>query len=470
MRTRVALAVLAAALVALLPAAARASTTIDIRGTWTITVNGSSQYTETFAKEDMASGSMSGSGSGNGYTWTLSGSLNGSQLVYTAGPYAGGYTSTVTATVAADGGSYTGTFKDSNNTTGTVNGVRTALLPPGGGGGPGPGGNPAPPGFFKTVCVSIWIGDCTGFLPPPDPLQVCVSAWQDCNGFGGSKRAKPGTIDMSGFPSELKTPVACEQAPAPRKSARVSRQDRSISDNPDLRCKLDIYLNDTSKTRGPLDDEFQYDQNLRLFQAEVDLRKGKLVSSLLRVIGQLKPPDQQAPARFFITAGAVWQAAIEQVYENAKERGKPVDSAVPAKNDACFSLAEPSVCLELVDMLNKSTAIDLADLSDLKHSLGVDVPFQRAKVKGSSWAGGAAASRRRTRIRRVLAFGSVSLAEGRHATLRMKIPKRVRQMLRHKRQTGHRVMRVKLTIDAELGPGLRTTRTRTVKLLLVKRG
>jgi sugar lactone lactonase YvrE len=64
-----------------------------------------------------------------------------------------------------------------------------------------PPGEPPP-----QVCVTIWTPTCAG-LPPPDLPIRCVSAWQNCEGFGGRPRGGP--IDLSGLPASIKLPAAC---------------------------------------------------------------------------------------------------------------------------------------------------------------------------------------------------------------------------------------------------------------------
>lgn len=65
---------------------------------------------------------------------------------------------------------------------------------------------PAPP----QVCVTIWTSACPG-LAPPDLPEVCISAWQSCEGFGG--RSPGGPIDLSGFPTgTVTTKAGCEES------------------------------------------------------------------------------------------------------------------------------------------------------------------------------------------------------------------------------------------------------------------
>ena len=469
-------------------ASAHASTTVDIRGTWdgrSMTAGGTYESTIVLTDENFATGEVVGHGQGNGYTWPEHITLTGNHYESTDGPYdqLPSYVGHSTGTVSDDGNTITGTWTDSFGQSGTFTNRRMS----GGGGAPAPTPTqtPAPtpqpnPNLFKTVCVSIWIGDCAGFLPPPDPVQVCVSWWENCNGFGGMKPASPGTIDMSGFPSELVTPAECGQAPGGGRTrgavAADKKPNRSISDNPSLRCKIETYINDSTSNYNPLDDEFQYEQNLRLFQAEADARKANIVRGLLtcstRAIKDAKQSGDP-PCRFMIGAVSIWQAGIEKLFEDAKAPGAPVTVLAPAKEAACDLLAEAQAqadCRHVASTLNSSVVTALTDLQELKHKLGVDVRFELPKAKGSSVrAAAVAGKRRRFRGPRVLAFGSLALKQGARGRLHLKIPAWVRRELKRSRRAGHRTIRATLTIDAEVQPGLHTVRTQRVTIRLAKR-
>jgi hypothetical protein len=50
------------------------------------------------------------------------------------------------------------------------------------------------------VCVGLWSNDCEGKVPKPAPVETCVAAWQQCEGFKGSKNT--GALDISGLPDK----------------------------------------------------------------------------------------------------------------------------------------------------------------------------------------------------------------------------------------------------------------------------
>src|SRR4051794_5605666 len=89
--------------VAAAPAAA-APPAIDLRGDWNGQSNLGAPYVEHFTSVDCATGAISGTGGGGGYTWPISGTLDGSKLTLTDGPYdqLKGYTAHTTGTISAD--------------------------------------------------------------------------------------------------------------------------------------------------------------------------------------------------------------------------------------------------------------------------------------------------------------------------------------------------------------------------------
>lgn len=96
---------------AVLPPAAGARTSQDIRGTWTGFGAGTNQI-ETI---NLCSGKVTGEGSGNGYTWPVTGTVTGDRAVLKLGPFREvDYTTTMTGTVSSDGGTITGTWDDTN--------------------------------------------------------------------------------------------------------------------------------------------------------------------------------------------------------------------------------------------------------------------------------------------------------------------------------------------------------------------
>ena len=106
------------AAVALLASAstASASTTYDMRGTWLIT--GPYSQSNTITAMNMATGEFSGTGAatnGTGYTWPDKGTVSGSTVKWTFGPYVQApYTATCEGTLWPEGNAINGTCSDTN--------------------------------------------------------------------------------------------------------------------------------------------------------------------------------------------------------------------------------------------------------------------------------------------------------------------------------------------------------------------
>ena len=138
---------------AIAPGSALASTTIDIRGTFTAQGQGGGPYTLTITDEDCTTGAVSGNG--GPVIGAETGTLNGSTLMLHE-HYAGSYTSDITATVSADNKTISGTFHDSNGTTAPWSATRTS----------GPPSTP-PPGCGAATSSAIFPSTIT----PPTAKQ-----------------------------------------------------------------------------------------------------------------------------------------------------------------------------------------------------------------------------------------------------------------------------------------------------------
>jgi hypothetical protein len=159
-----------------------------------------------------------------------------------------------------------------------------------------PPGEPPP-----QVCVSIWTLDCEGRFPKPDPVDACVSAWQRCDGFGGSGPARPGTIDLSGLPTGITTRGGCrdERGSSPRQSPRQTLGSGFFFQG----CSAFLHVGRPSRIR----DRAEYDANARRFAQTVrEARNGPFstsINSLLR-IAQLAEPELEASLRSAMNTGA----------------------------------------------------------------------------------------------------------------------------------------------------------------------
>ncbi len=121
---------------------ASASTTIDIRGSWsevTTTQGATYPQTVTFVTENFSTGAVTGTDVGNGQSLTVTGTIKGSTL--TTRSVEAGYTSDAVGTISKSGNTlaWNGTFTDS---VGHPNGTFTATLTaPAAGGGTGTNGS-----------------------------------------------------------------------------------------------------------------------------------------------------------------------------------------------------------------------------------------------------------------------------------------------------------------------------------------
>ncbi len=97
---------------ALSAASASASTTFDVRGAWH--VYGELAQTEEITQMNLETGEFSGHGGEGQETWPVKGTVSGSSVTMTLGPYADlpAETATFTATLTPDGNTMTGAYSD----------------------------------------------------------------------------------------------------------------------------------------------------------------------------------------------------------------------------------------------------------------------------------------------------------------------------------------------------------------------
>ncbi|MGB2712213.1 MAG: hypothetical protein WBC33_11935 [Conexibacter sp.] len=138
--------------VALAVPLAHASTTHDLRGTWSCCAPGSggvASQTWTITTMDQASGAFSGTGKGGSYTWPITGTTTGSSVTLTTGPYdqLPSYSAVFKGTLSADGKTLSGEWDDDSNSTpdGTFTATRPSVPAPGNTPEPPPGDSPDPP-------------------------------------------------------------------------------------------------------------------------------------------------------------------------------------------------------------------------------------------------------------------------------------------------------------------------------------
>jgi hypothetical protein len=394
------------------------------------------------------------------------------------------------------------------------------ILQYGNDGEPGPGDPvppPPPPDYTKTtttpqppvdpqtlntqpiICIGLWSAATCGSLPKPDPVYVCVSYWQDCNGFGGSKPAKPGTIDMSGFPSTFKVTAGCD---ATKKDPYQSRRAavRAAGDgtptpdyvNPDTECILNQYL-ETDVTKEQLQDNvgrLLWEIDGRTFKAEVAASYAVTIQGLNAVRDSF---DTQMGAVIFLGIADFADKAFAQM----AKPGIPYDLGAAQLNaDKICSDAidverrdRTAECKKLVAGFNESLRGQLTVLAFHKHTLFLDVSYEqykgyiKARIENASKnkkttraaVGGAAAAKAKKRDildkTFVVAAGTVKIPQGGKRTLTLKVPKQMRTVLKRLKKRGVKKVSARLVTNASVVPGIgRTTKQRvTISLVPVKK-
>jgi hypothetical protein len=114
------------------PGAASPNKLTDIRGSWDeVSIVGTARYpqTLTITSEDFSTGALTGTDFGDQKTFAVVGSISGTDITFTT--TAGPYIAHATGKVSLSGGTLTmsGTFTDSNNSSGTFTAKRTAPAP-----------------------------------------------------------------------------------------------------------------------------------------------------------------------------------------------------------------------------------------------------------------------------------------------------------------------------------------------------
>src|ERR1700737_4318028 len=109
---------------------AAASTTHDLRGTWSCCgAGGAAAQTWTITSMDLASGSLSGNGVGGSFTFPISGVASGDALAsLVTGPYTQlpSYTATFSGAISPNANTMTGQWSDNGGKSGTWTATRTS--------------------------------------------------------------------------------------------------------------------------------------------------------------------------------------------------------------------------------------------------------------------------------------------------------------------------------------------------------
>jgi hypothetical protein len=456
---------------------AQASTTHDLRGTFTIyvcpgqtsgtcTVNNFPQ-TWAFTNEDLNSGSLSGTGEGTGSNkgspFPLTGSISGETLLVKA--VQGSYISETTATVSADNNSFNGTYTQGGSFGGVVTGTRTSGPPPPTSPNPtSPNPTPTPKleeSELLRICVGLYTNECSGF-PKPEVIRTCVSLYENCNGFGGTKPAEPGTIDLSGLPAptpnSVATPATCK---APAKKANATARIAEEHDPRDT-CLIKAYV----ETDDPVAKaKFDHELNAEQFKLEVEASKANI---LLGAIGACKsiargcPYDPNA-VKSYNALAKVLAIELAPSFDAIARPGKPVETTSISLGRFCTiypDVSDQNHCREELETpINEALQKAATELGRRKEELGLHVPFTPPAAKGSAYA---AASKRRGSHRLVLLDGFAELRPGHTGSLRLNFPRKLRLAL--KQALRHRTIHAVLVTDGSAVAGIDTIHRVHVRL------
>ncbi|UUY05706.1 hypothetical protein LRS13_09350 [Svornostia abyssi] len=355
---------------------------------------------------------------------------------------------------------------------------------------PPPSSDPLASSPTPLVCIGLWSASTCGWLPKPQPLQVCVSYWENCNGFMGMKPAKPGTIDLSGFPSTITVDVECGSGPkkGKKRATAVAAQTPSYL-KPETECLLEQYVNgdvpDEALQRKKI--ELLWNIDARAFKAEVAAAYAVTVSGLRAAADPLMGDDVNAwgVKLFFFLSDY-----IDAQYDELAKIGRPftVPQAMVSPQRACPSGLTPQdaqSCAELVTALGATIKGSLTLLNRRKLDLFLDMPFEQYYAKlekemkkkldeleGLKEPGGktrsAAASRLASRKQFVLARAQARLTVGKRGKVRLTFSKETRAHLRALRRAGVRRFDARVLVRSGSTPANQVTRTQKVTISLVK--
>lgn len=376
----------------------------------------------------------------------------------------------------------------------------TPPAPGPGGGAPPPASNPGPlgpagspptpaPPNTPLICVGLWTSTCAGF-PRPDPVQTCVSLWQNCTGFGGMRPAGPGTIDLSGFPSSITTQAGCDERGGrnPFTSGRASAnaaqwvpQDpvNGAAQRDPASCLFQIHLEGRDPNGA---DDVARATLVRQFHAEVDQIKAEHLQGLALACtmvnlgapttlrsrsahaAQWVPQDPVCP-RAPTALGSFLSTVVQNVFDAAKAADRPVQIAsfdMGRAQALCAGQAQAD-CMALARALAASLEDHLRRLRARKAQLGLDRPrAARPRTVGA----GAPAAAARTRLRVVIGSGRARLPQGRPGRVKLTVDGQARRILRTAKRRGRRSLQLTAVMRATIVPGVTTTRRAKVKVLL----
>ncbi len=382
--------------------------------------------------------------------------------------------------------------------------TQSKILEYGNGGTPGPGdpkdpdpppnvNPPAPKPIENTqpiICIGLWSAATCGSLPKPDPIYVCVSYWENCNGFGGSKPAKPGTIDMSGFPSSLQVDVGCSA-----ESKKNPYTSRAVGDEvpapdyvtPETECLLRGYLEGTLD-KDQLEDrraEVLWNIDARTFKGEVAAAYAQVIKGLSIVVAPFESNEDEWAAKIFLFSADY----ADKVFDEMAKPGVPFASGVRglSANAVCLNLENEDQfkrCSALITGYNEALRGQLTLLNFRKQQLFLHVSFEgykklikkkmedfEKKYKAKPLKQRAITSATKLNVlkkRFVIGAGQLKLKPGKTGKLKIVISKAMRAHLKALKKAGVKTFKVRAVTEGSTVPGISGKRTKTITISLVK--
>jgi hypothetical protein len=312
-------------------------------------------------------------------------------------------------------------------------------------------------------CYGIFTPQCAALIGPPQPVQTCVSAWENCSGFGGSKPTK-GKIDLSGFPATVKKPVGCQESsgnpfaarPAPRETAD------GVLERAGLKCVLTTYLETTDpKAKADATKKVRFELNLRLYRSELEQRHAVVAQGILEY---LKPreDDDTATAEWKNSLSLTLNAAVDELYEKMKNAKLKPGFEVGAQQACALVVGEQrDGCVDFIERLNSLVDRDIEELGARADELGL--------TKGSSGGHRVLARRAKRSAALYLGGGRVEVAQGAKGTLKLQFSKQARGVLKKLRKRGVKKLKARAVTIAGIVPGVESTGTKRVTINLAKK-
>ena len=272
---------------------------------------------------------------------------------------------------------------------------------PGGGSAGGSGGSGSSGGSGGSqnaqpqICIGLWSASTCSWLPKPNPVQTCVSYWENCNGFGGSKPAPNGTIDMSGFPTSLTYDAACKESArnpySGKAGASQAPPNSGQSGRDEERCILDTYLEAdfNAEEMTERDVEVLYMTNARTFKADVQSGYALMIQGL-NTIGRALEADSNEWKQTRIGRGVANLVGpkLDEIYDRAARPGEDIvvtnlGLGSNAEQILCsnFEAQTQRDCQQLIRGLTAQGMANLTFLKQRKRELGLHKTLAEHKAE-----------------------------------------------------------------------------------------